>query len=287
MRLWLAWSRNPTNEQLTAGGPDIGRRPPVRRVVEVEPDLTLAKRLPLSRKAPVVSALLGADNVADPDHVDLDDGDADNVEAVDVPGTSPVRADAAGHPVTCATLWWVSTGAGMSLHPYSGTLTSVSAAAEALTARKLHPRRALTMRYKSQGEVWRTLANDGAASGRSFLHRLAEDSAAVQAGAPEIARTFTQHTLHPHSVTSSQGGSVASTPGAVLSLPSSTPGGRSERRHGTPGVLRALARTLQTSALSRSDTGTLTVGEPHQFTDLYVTPPVFQRARAWMLTQTT
>ena len=107
VRLWLAWSKNPTNEQLMQGGPDIGRRPPVRRIVEVDPDITIANRIPLSRKAPVVASLLGADNAADPDHIPVDEVDVDDVTPVDVPGTTPTRSGNAGislpHPyIPCA-----------------------------------------------------------------------------------------------------------------------------------------------------------------------------------------
>ena len=67
VRLWLSWSKLPTHDQLVK--PDVsmeGRRLPVRRVVSVEAEQDLTRRLPITRKATEVPEFLGADDAASP-----------------------------------------------------------------------------------------------------------------------------------------------------------------------------------------------------------------------------
>lgn len=145
VRLWLNWSRIVSEEASAANSAQdeaalFGRRPPVRRVVDVQPDPDIVNRLPMSRRQPVITAGVAADDIA------ARTGGA----SLDVTMESAVEEALEGGMETQPGAAVLVPGAGPSMHQHSGMFTAVSVRAQALTAQKLHPRRALTMRYKSQ-----------------------------------------------------------------------------------------------------------------------------------------
>jgi len=124
-----------------------------------------------------------------------------------------------------------------------------------------------------QGEVWRTLAKAPSMQGRSFLHVQTRDSEAAARGAPTMARSLTQSVLlEPRTPSRRRSGgssrsSAGTNPGAAGSAPR-TPmkGMRGAAGMRTPPSVQKSLR----SAMSRSDTGILTIGEVRPFTDLCV-----------------
>jgi len=128
-----------------------------------------------------------------------------------------------------------------------------------------------------QGEVWRTLAKDGAATGRSFLEQVKLSSTVVQDETHSMVRALTKADMlqTPSSgdvwaaVYTGRLDSPSMSSVGSARQPSSTPTGI-DRHHGSPGVRRALSRLLSSSKLGRTETGTTSVyGDAHPFTDMY------------------